>query len=155
MGGWLGLRLAVQRQERIKAFIGIAAAPDFTEDLIWQKMTEDQRAALERDGFIASGHAPITSNFIQEARQHLLLQDDIPVTCPVRLLQGVQDTEVPWQYAFRITKRITQKDVRVTFIKDGDHRLSRPQDLDMLWRAVEEFLPPSALRTGEEGKIWT
>lgn len=142
MGGWIGLMLAMHRPERIKAFIGIAAAPDFTEDLMWLHLTPDQRSALEQDGFIDGGHAPVTWKLIAEARQHLLLRAKIPVTCPVRLLQGLQDTEVPWQHTLRITENIAQDDVRTVLIKDGDHRLSRPQDLDLLWSMVEEVLPP-------------
>lgn len=145
MGGWLGLMLAMQRPERVKALIGIAAAPDFTEDLIRAKLDAGQRERLERDGFIADPAAPrqdmpVTLNLIEEARRHLLLRAPIALTCPVRLLQGQRDTEVPWQHALRIADHIAHGDVRVTLIKDGDHRLNRPQDLDALWRCVGEFV---------------
>jgi len=140
MGGWLGLMLAMQQPERVKAFIGIAAAPDFTEELMWKEMTPDQRVLMERDGFIQDGHAPVTLALIKEARQHLLLRDLIKLACPVRLLQGMQDTEVPWQYTLRITEKITHDDVHMVFIKDGDHRLSRSQDLELLWQTVGEFI---------------
>lgn len=140
MGGWLGLMLAAQKSERIKALIGIAAAPDFTEDLMWLRMTPDQRADLEKDGFVQDGHAPITKKLIEEARTHLLLRSKIPVSCPVRLLQGLHDTEVPWQHCLRITENIDHNDVRTILVKDGDHRLSRDQDLDLLWQTIAEFL---------------
>lgn len=139
MGGWLALLLASSKPERVKALVGIAAAPDFTEDLMWLGMSVEQRAALERDGFIEGGHAPITMQLIDEARQHLLLRAKIPVTCPVRLLQGLNDTDVPWQHALRITENVMADDVRLTLIKEGDHRLSRDEDLQLLWRTVEEF----------------
>lgn len=142
MGGWLGLKLTLQRPERVKALIGIAAAPDFTEDLLWAQLKPEQRSAVERDGFIHDGHAPITLKLIEEARQHLLLRAKINVTCPVRLLQGMKDDAVPWQHALRISENITHGDVQANLIKDGDHRLSRDQDLEVLWRTVEEFLPP-------------
>ncbi len=146
MGGWLGLLLALQRAERIKAFIGIAAAPDFTEDLMWDMFTETQRAQLARDGMIYDENAPpeerapITLRLIEEGRQHLLLRDKINLQCPVRLLQGMADTDVPWRHAQRITEALTSHDARVELIKDGDHRLSRQQDLDTLWETVEEFV---------------
>ncbi|MFY9288641.1 MAG: alpha/beta hydrolase [Alphaproteobacteria bacterium] len=146
MGGWLGLLLAIQKPECLKAFIGIAAAPDFTEDLMWLKMTKEQQSRLERDGFIYDETAPegeqavITLKLVKEARQHLLLRKVISVQCPVRLLQGLNDREVPWQHAIRITENCATDDVRTIFIKEGDHRLSRPQDLDLLWRTIEEFI---------------
>ncbi|HEU0117656.1 MAG TPA: alpha/beta fold hydrolase, partial [Alphaproteobacteria bacterium] len=146
MGGWLGLLLAVQRPERVKALIGIAAAPDFTEDLMWLKMSSEQRARLERDGTMLDEtappgeQAPITLKLIEEGRKHLLLRKVIPAQCPVRLLQGLNDRDVPWQHALRITENIAHEDVRAVFVKNGDHRLSRPEDLDLLWRTVGEFL---------------
>jgi pimeloyl-ACP methyl ester carboxylesterase len=140
MGGWLGLMLASRKPERIKALIGIAAAPDFTEDLMWLRMTPDQRAQLEHDGFIEDGYSVVTLKLIEEARQHLLLRASIPVSCPVRLIQGLHDEEVPWQHTLRITENIAHDDVRTILVKDGDHRLSRPQDLDLLWQTVDGFL---------------
>ena len=144
MGGWLGLMLAQRYPERVAAFIGIAAAPDFTEDLAFAQMNEAQRAALLRDGEIPGGHAPLTLKLIEEARQHLMLRTPINIKCPVRLLQGMQDADVPWQYAERIAERIAEKithgDVRVIFVKDGDHRLSRDADLALLWETISEFL---------------
>jgi pimeloyl-ACP methyl ester carboxylesterase len=146
MGGWLGLLLAMKKPERTKALIGIAAAPDFTEDLMWLRLSPDQRERLEQDGFVydetqpPNEQAPITLKLIEEARQHLLLRAKIPVSCSVRLIQGLHDTEVPWQHVLRITENIAHDDVRSILVKDGDHRLSRGQDLELLWRTVEEFL---------------
>lgn len=145
MGGWMAMLLAMRRPERIRALIGIAAAPDFTEDLMWDKFSAAQRADLQQDGVIydenAPPHerAPITLRLIEEARQHLILRAPIDIQCPVRLLQGMQDQDVPWDYAPRIAAAVTNPDVRITLIKDGDHRLSREQDLVLLREAVSEF----------------
>jgi pimeloyl-ACP methyl ester carboxylesterase len=145
MGGWMGLMLGVKRPQRIKAFIGVAAAPDFTEDLMWEMFSNEQRKQLQRDGLIYDENAPpeerapITLKLIEEARAHLMLREPITLTCPVRLLQGMQDRDVPWTYAPRIADTILGDDVRVILVKDGDHRLGREQDLDLLRQAVEEF----------------
>lgn len=139
MGGWMGLMLAVQQPQRVKAFIGVAAAPDFTEDLMWAQLSADQRARLVHDGVIYDeGHAPVTLRLIEEGRQHLMLHQKMSLKCPVRLLQGLADADVPWQHAVRIADAIDHSDVRVTLVKDGDHRLSQPQDLDLLWQTVQE-----------------
>jgi pimeloyl-ACP methyl ester carboxylesterase len=143
MGGWLALMLGVGKPTRVKALIGIAAAPDFTEDLMWQRLSPAQRARLQPDGVIQDGHAPVTLRLIEEARKHLLLRASINVTCPVRLLQGMRDEEVPWQHALRIAEKIVHDDVRLTLIKDGDHRLSRPQDLELLWETVCQYVSTS------------
>ena len=146
MGGWLGLLLALQKPERIRAFIGIAAAPDFTEELMWQRLTPDQRIKLQQEGLIYSENAPpdhnvpLTLKLVEEGRHHLLLHNVINITCPVRLLQGLKDTEVPWQYALRITRNVISHDVRINYIKSGDHRLSQPDDLHLLWQNIRTFL---------------
>ena len=146
MGGWLGLMLATQRPERVHAFIGVAAAPDFTEDLMWDMFSKEQKHKLKRDGFITEDNAPpgenapITLKLIEEGRQHLILREPIPVSCPVRLLQGMQDRDVPWTYAPRIADTLQSENVRIQLIKDGDHRLSREQDLALLRQTVEEFV---------------
>jgi len=143
MGGWLGLMLARERPQRVKAFVGIAAAPDFTEDLMWLRMTPDQQAELKNRGEIPDPtappdmQAPITLRLIEEARQHLMLRMKINIVCPVHLLQGLHDEEVPWQHTLRIIENIAHDNVRATLVKDGDHRLSRPQDLDLMWEAVK------------------
>lgn len=149
MGGWLGLLLAKARPKRIKAFVGIAAAPDFTEDLLWDILTETQREALLRTGEIYDDAAPpehripVTLKLIEEGRAHFVLRQPLPLPCPVRLLQGLKDKSVPWSYAPRIAQHIDQDDVRVTLIKNGDHQLSTPQDLELLWQTIAEFAVPS------------
>ena len=151
MGGWLGLLQAMIEPASVKALIGIAAAPDFTEDLIWPNLSPDQKQRLQKDGLIYEknippdpknpGHGvPLTLQLIEEARAHLLLRSVIPVHCPVRLLQGLDDRDVPWQHALQLTENLASADVRVSLIKNGDHRLSRDEDLALLWQTVGTFL---------------
>lgn len=146
MGGWIALLLALKHPERVKACVGIAAAPDFTEELMWQRLKPAQRLQLEQDGLIYDEDAPpdhripLTLKLVEEGRQHLLLHNIINISCPIRLLQGLRDTEVPWQYALRITRNVMSQDVQVHYIKDGDHRLSKPDDLHLLWQNVASFL---------------
>jgi len=141
MGGWLGLLVTQLRPERFKAFIGVAAAPDFTEILVWEKLTAVQRAALLREGEIREdgAHAPMTLKLIEEGRHHLIMNKPLRVPCPMRLLQGRLDSEVPWDYAHKIAAHVAQEDVRVMVVENGDHRLSTPDDLALLGRVVGEF----------------
>jgi pimeloyl-ACP methyl ester carboxylesterase len=146
MGGWLGLLLTQVRGEYMKAFIGVAAAPDFTETLVWDKLTEAQRAMLLRDKEIfdesdpPDRRVPMTLKLIEEGRRHLVLRSPLNISCSVRLLQGMNDAEVPPDYAQRIIDQLAQKDGRITYIKNGDHRLSTPENLDVLWQTIAEFL---------------
>ena len=146
MGGWLALLLALQRPERIKAIVGVAAAPDFTEDLMWDVFTPLQRMQIQRDGMIyentapAEHNPPITLRLIEEGRTHLLLRQPIQVICPVRLLQGKLDADVPWTHAQRIADKLTSSDVKIHYIEDGDHRLSRDRDLALLWDTISRLL---------------
>ena len=137
MGGWIALLVAMRRPERVAGLLGIAAAPDFTENLMWAAMTAEEQARLLAEGQLTAPSANgepllITSRLIEDGRQHLVLRGPIPIACPVRLLHGQQDPDVPWETALRTAERITGDDVRVTLIKDGAHRLSRPQDLALL-----------------------
>lgn len=143
MGGWLMLLAARARPERVVGLVGIAAAPDFTEALMWDEFDGETRAALARDGVVArpSGHGeppgPITVRLIEEARRHLLLRGPVPVACPVHLLHGMADEEVPWRTAPRIAEAVASADVTIELIKDGDHRLSRTRDIARLCAVVE------------------
>ncbi len=145
MGGWIMLLVALARPARIAGLVGIAAAPDFTEDLMWAQMQELTRARLLSEGVIlqpsAYRDAPmeITRDLIEDGRRHLLLRGPIGIGCPVRLLHGMADADVPWQTSVRLAERLTSADVTVTLIKDGDHRLSREQDLPRVFDAVEEL----------------
>jgi pimeloyl-ACP methyl ester carboxylesterase len=145
MGGWIALHVALARKERIAALLGIAAAPDFTETLMWQAMTFEQRATLMRDGVLHvpsqySDPYPITRALIEDGRDRLLMSNPIVIDCPVRLLHGQCDPDVPWEVALRIAEQVTSQDILVTLVKDGDHRLSRPQDLALLRRTLAALL---------------
>ena len=145
MGGWIALLVALARPTRVAGLIGIAAAPDFTEELMWQAMMPAERASLERDGVLhvpsLYGDAyPVTAGLIADGRTRLLLGRPIPLHCPVRLLHGLRDADVPWQTSMRQAERLQSDDVQVTLVKDGDHRLSRPSDLALLGRTLGELL---------------
>lgn len=145
MGGWIALLTALARPDRVAGLLGIAAAPDFTEELMWQRFNEDARAAIEADGVYhepseyEDSPYPITKALIEDGRTHLLLQRPIAVHCPVRLLHGMKDEAVPWTTAPRIAEALLSDEVRVSLIKDGDHRLSRDQDLMRMRMLVEEL----------------
>ena len=145
MGGWIALNLALARPARVAGLLGIAAAADFTERLMYASMTPAQQATLMREGVLMvpsqyGDSYPITRLLIEEARQHLLLDVPIPLTCPVRLLQGMRDPDVPWSYAFDIAEALESKDVQTLLIKEGDHRLSGPEDLHVLTFTLEKLL---------------
>jgi pimeloyl-ACP methyl ester carboxylesterase len=143
MGGWVALLVALARPERVRALIGLAAAPDFTEELLHAGFDTATRAALERDGRIeipsdyGDTPYPITHRLIVEGRRHLLLDRPIGLRCPVRLFQGMRDVDVPWRHALSIVERIEDENVILTLIKDGDHRLSRPEDLARICAEID------------------
>jgi pimeloyl-ACP methyl ester carboxylesterase len=145
MGGWIMLLAALARPDRVAGLVGIAAAPDFTEDLIWARNPQDIRDAMLREGVIRQPSAydpngyPITRRLIEDGRQHLLLRAPVDLGCPVRLLHGMRDPDVPWQTALRLAEGLKSDDVTVMLIKDGDHRLSRDQDIARICAAVDEF----------------
>jgi pimeloyl-ACP methyl ester carboxylesterase len=151
MGGWLALLLArelrkrTQAQATIAGMVLIAPAVDFTEELMWKKFPSEIKAEMEKTGqwVRPSAYAEepqiITRNLIEEARQHLLLGGLIESGCPVRILQGVEDPDVPWNHAVDLVARLAHDDVVLTLVKDGDHRLSRPEDIERLLTAISEF----------------
>jgi pimeloyl-ACP methyl ester carboxylesterase len=144
MGGWIALLLALRRRERIARLVGLAAAPDFVED-IWRHFSEAEqneltmRGAVERPSAYSDSPYVITRTLIEEGRWHLLLGGAIDIACPVRLIHGMADPDVPYEKSLRIAERLRSDDATVTLIKDGDHRLSRPQDLQRLFDAVAEL----------------
>lgn len=143
MGGWIALLLALRRPDRVAALVGVAAAPDFTERLMWDAMAPHEQAALRRLGTLEiptpyGAPFPLTFRLIEEARAHLLLDAPIAIRCPVRLLHGQADAEVPWEFAPRLAARLASADVRTTLVKDATHRFSRPQDLALLVQVVSE-----------------
>lgn len=151
MGGWMALLLARALARRgtvgratLKGLVLIAPAPDFTEELMWKGLSPEIREEIETKGvwMRPSDYGepyPITRALIEEGRNHLLLGGTIDLGCPVRILQGRQDPDVPWQHAFTLAHRLPSADVVLTMIPDGDHRLSRPQDLARIIAAVEEI----------------
>lgn len=146
MGGWLALLAATLRPKRIKGLILLAAAPDFTEWGLWDGFTIEEQAHLKRKGFIEqpSLYSPtpyiISYTLIEEAKDHLLLAQPITYYGPVRLIHGQLDPDVPWLTALNIADKLTSSDVRTLLIKDGDHRLSRPQDLHVLCETATELM---------------
>ncbi|OYQ35167.1 alpha/beta hydrolase [Niveispirillum lacus] len=148
MGGWIALLLALARPDRIAGVVGIAPAPDFTERMIRPRLGPVELQALARDGqFIApsaydpAGY-PITRHLLEEAQNHLLLTKGagpIRVGCPVRLLHGQCDPDIPWQTSLDLAAALEARDVRITLVKDGDHRLSRDADLIVMLGLVGEL----------------
>ena len=146
MGGWIMLLVALARPECVAGLVGIAAAPDFTEDLMWAQFSEDQQKSIMEDGALVEpteyGDDPytITRDLIEDGRKQLLLREPLNITCPVHLVQGMQDPDVPWQTAIRLTDALVTKDVRVDLIKTGDHRLSEPDQLDVITGHLDDVL---------------
>jgi pimeloyl-ACP methyl ester carboxylesterase len=152
MGGWMALLLARAIANRgaaaasLAGLVLIAPAPDFTEQLMWNGFSPEIRDEITTKGvwmrpseYGDGTPYPITRALIEEGRNHLLLGSAIEVGCPVRILQGAQDPDVPWQHAFALAHRLPADDVVMTMIQDGDHRLSRPQDIARILAAVAEI----------------
>ena len=143
MGGWIALLVALARPDRITALIGVAAAPDFTE---WG-FDPAQRARLARDGRIEQTSAYsdeptlTTRAFWESGQAHRLLEDEIAIRCPVRLLHGQCDPDVPFEVALRLVARLRSADVQTILIKDGDHRLSRDADIALLLQTLASLCP--------------
>jgi pimeloyl-ACP methyl ester carboxylesterase len=151
MGGWIALLLARELarrgspgRARMAGLVLIAPAPDFTEELMWKQFSPQIRAQIETTGtwLRPSDYGepyPITRKLIEDGRRHLVLGSAIEIGCPVRILQGAQDPDVPWRHAFALADRLPSDDVVLTLIQDGDHRLSRPQDIARIIAAVAEL----------------
>jgi pimeloyl-ACP methyl ester carboxylesterase len=150
MGGWLALLLARRLREYqgappMAGMVLIAPAVDFTEELMWKQFPAKIKAELEDKGVwlrpseYGEEPYPITRGLIEDGRHHLMLGGLIENRCPVHILQGVQDPDVPWRHAVELVSRFSSDDVVLTLIKDGDHRLSRPEDIERLIAAVREF----------------
>ena len=146
LGGWIMLNLALARPARVAALVGIAAAPDFTEELIWSPLDEAAKAGFQASGKI-SFENPYADNpvvypyhLIEDGRQHLRLQAPLPITVPVRLLHGMKDAEVPWQTATRLADRLQSDDVAVILDKTATHRFSEPRQLAQLDRVLDELV---------------
>jgi pimeloyl-ACP methyl ester carboxylesterase len=145
MGGWIALLLARRFGARVTGMVLIAPAPDFTETLIRPQLNDEQRATLARDGVIYQPSeygppTPITAKLLEDGANHLLLNGPIAITCPARVLHGMRDPDVPWQHSLKLAACLQSDDVRLMFVKDGDHRLSRPADLALLRETVFTLL---------------
>lgn len=146
MGAWIMLLVARALSRAVHGMVGLAAAPDFTEELVWRRLPEDARELLASEGVIhvpsdydVEG-CPISHTLVSEGRDHLLLDTRIALDCPVRLLHGLEDRDVPWEMSRRLLQSLASTDATLELVKGGDHRLSEPADLARLSRAVGELL---------------
>lgn len=148
MGGWIALLLARAMPEKVAGLVGVAAAPDFTEDLMWACYSDAQRQALQTIGWIAEpseySDEPyvITKRFLDDGAKHLVLRGPLVLPFPVRLLQGTADIDVPPSVALRLIDHASSPDLRLTLVKGADHRFSTPDCLAMILQAVEEVARP-------------
>ena len=152
MGGWIMLLLALALPARVAGMVGIAAAPDFTEDLIWRNLDRAGRRKLAREGVLYQPSeyddepTPITMALIEDGRERLVLRAPFAFDGPLRLIHGMRDGDVPWQTAQRIAETVASSDVEIVLVKHGGHRLSEPRDLARLTRLVGEVCDIAAAR---------
>jgi len=146
IGGWIMLLAARTRRQRIHALVGIAAAPDATEDLLWPRFDAAQREELATTGSVTlpSEYDPAGYTYrrslIEDGKRHLVLRAPLALDCPVRLLHGMRDASVPWQTSLRLAGQLTSRNVAVTLVKDADHRLSTEPDLARLAATLDELI---------------
>jgi pimeloyl-ACP methyl ester carboxylesterase len=156
MGGWLMLLLGLERPDRVAGMIGLAAAPDFSEDIYHHEFSEEHRRHLAQKGIVympndyADPH-PLTRHLFEEARNHLLLNKTIPIHFPVRLIHGKKDADVPWQKSEKTLEKLAARDKKILWVEDGDHRLSRPQDLQLIDETLVELSHNHQLKIAANG----
>jgi len=142
MGGWISLLLTRMMPDRVAGLVGVAAAPDFTEDSMWAGFSTDQKAQMVTDGQVELpseyDDAPyvITKHLIEDGRRNLVLRTPLPLPFPVRLLQGTADVDVDQSVALKLLAHATGRDIRLSLVKGADHRFSSPQDLRMIRKAI-------------------
>jgi pimeloyl-ACP methyl ester carboxylesterase len=145
MGAWIMLLVALARPEKIAGLVGIASAPDFTELLVWDKFTPEQKKQLKEDGGVLIPDCyggepyPITRKLIKDGRKHLLFGDVLDIRVPVRLIHGTEDKDVPWRMSHDLMEHIASPDISLELIKGGDHRLSQPPQLATIIHSIEEL----------------
>ena len=144
LGGWLMVLVALSRPHQVRALVGIAAAPDFTEDLIWRALSQDQRAEMESTGRISLPN-PYSDedviyplNLITDGRKNLVLRTPLALSCPVRLLHGTADEEVPFETSEKLAANITHDNVEVVLVEGAGHRFSEPEHIDILLATLAE-----------------
>jgi hypothetical protein len=143
MGGWIACLAALAHPAQIQAMVLVAPAPDFTEKLMAPGIPPEGRADLEATGVWRRPSQygdpyPITRNLLEDGARWSILDSEVAIEVPVRILQGGEDPDVPWRHALELAQAIKSRDLVFTLVKDGDHRLSRPEDIQRLIRAVEE-----------------
>lgn len=148
MGGWMALLAALALADRVAAMVLIAPAPDFTQKLMWPEFSAEQQAEILEQGLTLrpsdyGDPYPITRDLIEDGKQWALLDEPIALTLPIRILQGMQDPDVPWRHAFKLVEALQSDDVVFSLIKDGDHRLSRDQDIERLVSVCAELVKTS------------
>ena len=145
MGAWIGVILIKYFYKRIKGYVGIASAPDFTEELIWKKLNISEKNNIKKNRIykLKSNHNnfyPITKKFIIDGKKNLILNKKIKCNFQVELLHGINDSSVPWFYSLKLLKTLISKKINLTIINDGDHSLSRTQDLKKLDLAIKNII---------------
>ena len=153
------LNAALARPKRIVGLVGVAAAPDFTEDLIWAKLTNGQRSKMKAEGSISLpnpyAEEPVVYPYhlVEDGRQHLRLRDTLEIWLPIRLLHGMQDAEVPWQTATHIAECAISDDVKIHLVKNAGHRFSEPQHLKLLEQIASDLLADIIARTSQKSRL--
>jgi pimeloyl-ACP methyl ester carboxylesterase len=146
MGVWIALRVALARPDRAAGLVGIAGAPDFTQDLLPARLGPEAMAAIRRDGLVrvpsAYSDSPYvyTRALVEDGERARVLGRPIPFRGPVHLLHGMADPDVPWSKSLAVLEALEGADARLVLVKDGDHRLSRPQDLELIGRELDDVL---------------
>lgn len=146
MGGWIAMLAALKRPDKIRGLVGIASSPDFTEDIWHRRMTDKQRKLMNRQGYIAQPSdyqdepVIITKKLLESGKNHLLLnKKSLNLDIPVTLIHGKKDVDVPWQKSEQLYRMIDREDSELIIVPDGQHRLSREKDLELIWQKVEKI----------------
>ena len=148
MGGWIMLLAALALKDRVRGLVGVSAAPDFTQDLMWRSLDDEQRRVLTEQGelYLPSDYLddpfPITMKLIEEAKQQLLLDAPIKLDCPVRLIHGLEDSDVPWETSVKLANQLASRDVDIRLLKGGGHRLSEQAHLELIADTVSALASP-------------